>query len=102
MSVLGTYTATANTPIGEKTMEISIFKSESGHTGLLRSEETKSAYELSDVKVNGNNFTFDINLKLPLPLGTVLSTFNCNVNGGTLTGEVVTPYATVDLRGKKV
>ena len=98
MSVAGTYKASSDTPIGRKEVEISVFQGAAGHFGVLKTEE--SVYELDEVKVNGNNFSFSVNLNLPM--GAVFSTFECSVHGDTLMGEVVTPFATVDVRGERV
>jgi len=97
MPVLGTYTATANTPIGKRTLEISILENGNSYKGILRSETY--VYELAEVKVSDNKFVFDV--KLNLPIGSVSATFNCSVHDNTLIGEIVTPYATVNFQGQR-
>ena len=97
MSVLGTYSAAADTPIGRREMEISIYESNGAYSGILRSEN--GVIEIPEVKVDGDSFTFSTDLQLPM--GSIFATFNCNIVGDMLVGEVVTPYATVDLRGER-
>ncbi|MCL2286588.1 MAG: hypothetical protein FWC32_09535 [Firmicutes bacterium] len=98
MSVVGTYKVSADTPIGRRTFEISVFEGGDGHSGILKTEER--TYELDKVKVNENNFTFQVNLKLPM--GDVYATFDCNVHEDMISGEVITAFATVDIRGQKI
>ena len=98
MSVTGKFSASADTPMGRREFEIEITGEGDSYSGTLKSVE--KTYKIEKVTVEGNNFSFPVTLSLSM--GDIDATYKCSVDGDTLTGEILTSYANVNLTGQRI
>ena len=100
MGAAGSYRVTVDTPMGVKTIVLTITESGGGgFTGTLQSDMNNT--DMVDLKVDGSSFTFSALLNAP-NVGNVQTNWNCTVSGDSLTGRISTSYMPLDVKGVRI
>ena len=99
MEVAGRYRVTVDTPMGVRIIELNIVANGDEYCGTIQSDLNN--LEMTDLKVDGNNFSFSAVLSSPT-VGPVNTNWNCTVYEDTLTGKIDTAFMPLNVRGERI